>query len=89
MTPAGAGIPAKRARRRGNGAYANAAGNAGRRTRIITSRWADTAIFAKEESENMKTSFRGLPKTGTRNPGVFLAIFNLEIPGSSRRDAPE
>jgi hypothetical protein len=37
----------------------------------------------------MKTSFRGLPKAGTRNPGVFLAIFNLEIPGSSRRDAPE
>jgi hypothetical protein len=67
MIPAGAGIPAKRARRAGNGAYADATGNAGRGRRIITSRWADTTIFAKEESEDMKTSFRGLPKARTRN----------------------
>jgi hypothetical protein len=48
MTPAGTGIPAKRARRAGNGAYADATGNAGRRTPIVTSRWALIIIFGNE-----------------------------------------
>src|SRR5665647_3388883 len=56
----------------GNGAYGKAAGNAGHRIRIVTWRWADTTIFAKEESGNLKTSFRGLPQAGTRNPDVIL-----------------
>jgi hypothetical protein len=52
----------------GNGAYGKAAGNAGRGTGIVTSRWADAIIFAKEDSGNIKTSFRGLPKAGPEIP---------------------
>jgi len=73
----------------GNGAYGKAAGNAGHRTGIVTWRWADTTIFAKEESGNLKTSFRGLPKGRNPESRRCLATFNLEIPGSSLRDAPE
>jgi hypothetical protein len=48
MAPAGTGIPAKRARRAANGAYADATGNAGRGARIVTSRWALIIIFGNE-----------------------------------------
>ena len=62
----------------GNGAYGSVAGNAVRGTGVVTWRWADAIIFAKEDSGNIETSFRDRPKAETRIPEVFCDLHSRD-----------